>query len=453
MQGKVLRYVTETSVRYAKVTFTDQSDTTKQYSTLTDTAGHYQLSIITGVTQDKPSVPTAIELAQNYPNPFSSSTAISYRLNKQTDVNVTIYDILGREVKRFMVGLQTTGVHRVIWDGKNAAGEKVAAGVYFYRLHSANETYVKKMLLGFGGMGVNPIISQKGFVQTNDFRKANNITQKVMSGGTFTVRITNTDTTSPEMVPAEFTDITIAKDTTLDFTVQVEQWKSLGLENEQVTAIAVDPVNPDVIYAGTLYDFSGGINGKLFKSTNAGTTWDTLLIGGGYRDMIIDPNNHNTIYALPGSIIKSTDAGNTWQTKIDGITFSNNRATCIAINPKNSNVLYVGTGGIGGSGGLYKSYDGGERWNKIQFDSLGGGVWTLALDPVDTGTVYAATISYVLWKSTNGGESWFRTGLTPFGVYDVFPNDILIDPLTPSTLYAGVAGFCKSEDWGLNWQY
>jgi len=76
------------------------------------------------------------------------------------------------------------------------------------------------------------------------------------------------------------------------------------LENETVTAIAVDPIYPNIIYAGTRYDYSAGINGKLFKSTDSGATWDTLLIGGGYRSILIDPSNHNIIYAAWGGIMK-----------------------------------------------------------------------------------------------------------------------------------------------------
>ena len=70
--------------------------------------------------------PAEFKVAQNYPNPFSSSTAISYQLNKQADVKVTIYDILGREIKKFIMGVQTVGAHGVTWDGKNNMGAIVS---------------------------------------------------------------------------------------------------------------------------------------------------------------------------------------------------------------------------------------------------------------------------------------------------------------------------------------
>ena len=88
------------AVKNALVTFTDENDTTKSYSALTDSFGNYSIGLITGIDNSTSLVPTKFELAQNYPNPFSSSTAISYKLNKQSDVEVTIYDILGRQVKK-----------------------------------------------------------------------------------------------------------------------------------------------------------------------------------------------------------------------------------------------------------------------------------------------------------------------------------------------------------------
>ena len=97
------------AVRYASVTFVNISDTTKQLSVLTDTLGNFQLNLTITSVKPSNSLPTNFELEQNYPNPFSSSTAISYQLNKQSNVRVTIYDVLGREIRKFNVGLQTAG--------------------------------------------------------------------------------------------------------------------------------------------------------------------------------------------------------------------------------------------------------------------------------------------------------------------------------------------------------
>ena len=86
-------------------------------------------------------------MAQNYPNPFSSSTAIPYSVNKQSDIKVTIYDILGRQVRYFRMGLQTAGVHQIVWDGRNNLGQKVASGIYLYKIQAGNWQNVKKMVL------------------------------------------------------------------------------------------------------------------------------------------------------------------------------------------------------------------------------------------------------------------------------------------------------------------
>ena len=189
-------------VRYASIVFTDKNDTTKKFSTTTDTLGNYKIDIIAAVENNSSIVPSSIELEQNYPNPFSSSTAISYQLNKQADVSVTIYDVLGREVKAFTVGLQTIGTHGVVWDGKNNFGSKVSTGIYFYRLQARNETQVKKMVLTDGGattVSVHPI--DRFFSDVKQLKKKT-ITQ--ITGGIYTVQIANTDKTIPKILFPNF---------------------------------------------------------------------------------------------------------------------------------------------------------------------------------------------------------------------------------------------------------
>ena len=257
---------------------------------------------------------------------------------------------------------------------------------------------------------------------SSNFVSASGLNKKTavkISPESYTVQIANTDCTIPKIQFSEFPNITIQRDTIIDFQVQEEQWHILGLGDETVTAIAVDPINTNVIYAGTLYDYSAGINGKLFKSINGGTTWDTLLVGGGYSEILIDPLNTNIIYALPGGIIRSEDGGTTWQSIMDGIYLdAETRLRSLAMNPKNSNVLYAGTAGFY-LGNLYKSYDGGLHWNAIGDDSLRDGVVCLAIDPIDTNIVYAGTSwRGILWKSTDAGVTWFRTELGEVGTHE-----------------------------------
>ena len=86
-------------------------------------------------------------LIQNYPNPFNSSTIISYEIGKAEQVSLKIYDILGREVRSLVNGLQRPGVYRLIWDGKNNQGKEVTSGIYFYQLKTGNFSETKKLVL------------------------------------------------------------------------------------------------------------------------------------------------------------------------------------------------------------------------------------------------------------------------------------------------------------------
>lgn len=143
------------------------------------------------------------------------------------------------------------------------------------------------------------------------------------------------------------------------------RWTSLGLENESVTAIAVHPCNPGIIYAGTQFNFSDGTQGKLFKSTDCGQSWDTLVVGGSYQTIQFSPGNPETIYAVNWDILKSTDGGANWAPAREGIRLDAETGVgTLAINPKNACELYAGTGGFF-SGDLYKSGDAGENWQQI----------------------------------------------------------------------------------------
>ena len=91
-------------VKNASVSFIDNADTTQRFSALTDASGNYQIGLPTSVESDASTSPARFELAQTYPNPFSSSAAIPYQIKKESEVQITIYDILGRAVRTFDVG-------------------------------------------------------------------------------------------------------------------------------------------------------------------------------------------------------------------------------------------------------------------------------------------------------------------------------------------------------------
>jgi hypothetical protein len=91
--------------------------------------------------------PSSYELWQNYPNPFNSSTTITYRVPKDSRVELTIYDILGREVRTLLSGVQRAGTYRVQWDSQNSHGHSVSSGVYFYRFRGGSYVETRKLVV------------------------------------------------------------------------------------------------------------------------------------------------------------------------------------------------------------------------------------------------------------------------------------------------------------------
>ena len=96
--------------------------------------------------------PEQTQLLANYPNPFNPETWIPYRLAAAAHVTLTIYDLNGQVVRRLALGHQAAGIYQsrsraAYWDGKNAFGEPVASGLYFYTLSAGDFTATRKMLI------------------------------------------------------------------------------------------------------------------------------------------------------------------------------------------------------------------------------------------------------------------------------------------------------------------
>ncbi|MCK4656742.1 MAG: T9SS type A sorting domain-containing protein, partial [candidate division Zixibacteria bacterium] len=83
----------------------------------------------------------------NYPNPFNPSTTIRFYLSDRGVVDLAVYNILGRKVATLVESDVDAGWQEVIWDGTSSSGDKVASGIYFYRLTSGEFIETKKMLL------------------------------------------------------------------------------------------------------------------------------------------------------------------------------------------------------------------------------------------------------------------------------------------------------------------
>ena len=92
------------------------------------------------------------ELLQNYPNPFNPETWIPYQLKVDSDVTICIYNVRGELVQKLNVGHKPPGFYlgtekAAYWDGKNATGERVASGVYFYTIQAGKFTATRRMIV------------------------------------------------------------------------------------------------------------------------------------------------------------------------------------------------------------------------------------------------------------------------------------------------------------------
>ena len=225
-------------------------------------------------------------------------------------------------------------------------------------------------------------------------------------------------------------------------------WTNNGPEGATIISLAIDPGNPNTIYAGT-YD------GRVFKSTDGGGSWSTSNTGptgDTVAGLVIDPSNSNIIYAVSelkkkNTVFKSTDGGASWNAANTGL--NNEDVGVVVIGPSDPNILYAGA-----APGVFKSTNGGASWNRVSnFFGL-----SLAIDPVSSDILYALSLfdidgDYVLFKSTNGGVNWneLKTDLTDG------PNvrALAIDPRNTNTIYVGDAyesgGIAKSTDGGASW--
>jgi hypothetical protein len=110
--------------------------------------GLYGVTVPTGADDPAP-VAHSTRLAQNVPNPFNPATRISFEIANGPPgrVTLTVYDVTGARVRTLFDEVARPGVHTALWDGRNARGEAVGSGVYFYRLATTGGSLTRKMLL------------------------------------------------------------------------------------------------------------------------------------------------------------------------------------------------------------------------------------------------------------------------------------------------------------------
>ncbi len=107
---------------------------------------------VMSVTLDSIGQPTQSQLLQNYPNPFNPETWIPYQLSEDSPISVSIYDTTGTLIRTLSLGFQAAGFYNsqeraAYWDGRNALGERVASGIYFYQLTTPSFQQTRRLVI------------------------------------------------------------------------------------------------------------------------------------------------------------------------------------------------------------------------------------------------------------------------------------------------------------------
>ncbi|HSS52959.1 MAG TPA: hypothetical protein VLX28_28790 [Thermoanaerobaculia bacterium] len=229
-------------------------------------------------------------------------------------------------------------------------------------------------------------------------------------------------------------------------------WANAGLAG--VSRLAIDPRQPSTVYAGA--------SRQIFKSTDRGATWSLAWAGPEtialLRDLTLDPLS-GAVYTIfsqvsgtaEDKVFRSTDGGATWLP-----VFSRFNIQGLAVDGRSPGRLYLGTQ----AGGVYRSDDRGGSWTAANHGLREAGFAAIAADPNTPGVLFAASnmdpigalgfSPRALFRSTDGGATW----TSPFGNPEASPrvNGVTADPLHPGTWYVPYAGgVLKSQDGGETW--
>lgn len=215
-----------------------------------------------------------------------------------------------------------------------------------------------------------------------------------------------------------------------------------GSGNAFTSSIAIDPSNPNILYAGGYYNDGSTSYYKLYKSIDAGNNWTDItgIILGNPESILIDPGNPSKVYVGTGwGIFRSSDGGQTWQ-KNNGYAY----ASALAIDPSDSNILYAGC-----SKSCYKSIDGGVNWTSYSGGLYGSCNKLIASSASSTRLFYASNAG--IYKSVDSGVTW---GACHNGIKANRIPALAVAPSSPNIIYIEVGnnGFFKSSDSGNTWQ-
>jgi photosystem II stability/assembly factor-like uncharacterized protein len=207
-------------------------------------------------------------------------------------------------------------------------------------------------------------------------------------------------------------------------------WRNVGLRtSEHIGRIAIDPKDSNIVYIasqGPLWG-PGGERG-LYKTTDGGKTWKSILNiseNTGVTDVVIDPNDPNTIYCASyqrrrhfytlinggpeSAIYKSTDAGATWNKLRAGLPTVEMGRIGLAISPVDSNVIYATVEAADRKGGIFRSSDRGGSWERRnEYDTTAMYYARIVADPKDVDRIYIMNV--FLMVSDDGGRTLRRLG-------------------------------------------
>lgn len=227
--------------------------------------------------------------------------------------------------------------------------------------------------------------------------------------------------------------------------------KNEGMILTRISLLTAHPTDP-----GTVYAASAGGEGT-FRSTDYGDHW-TWLNGGGLPhpwadELVIDPADPDTIYEIVdiADVYRTTDGGDTWRMINDGFRFASIYA--LAVDPYDSNTLYAAKNGFG----IFKSANGGNGWTYLRGSP--DYTYAIAISPSNPKILYAGynckpfEETGAIYKSTNGGETWVRKDLRLTHPSQNI-NNIVIDPFDPGVVYIATMknGVLKSTDRGDTWK-
>jgi photosystem II stability/assembly factor-like uncharacterized protein len=248
-------------------------------------------------------------------------------------------------------------------------------------------------------------------------------------------------------------------------------WQLMGLrETRHIARVRVHPTDPNILYVGALgHAFGPNPERGVFKSTDGGATFTKILFRNdstGISDLVMDPNDPNTLYAAfwhayrrpwmlnsggpGGGLFKTTDGGATWReiTANRGLPRGLWGKVGIAVSPANSRRVWAII--ENDSGGVYRSDDAGESWEWVNRDrSLRQRAWyysKIFADPKDTNTIYGLNVNF--FRSTDGGRTFRQTIQVPHGDN----HDMWIAPNDPDRMVeANDGGANVSFNGGRSW--